>query len=272
MACLTAQGAICEPLQIIDVHHNVPYVVNGGHSRTLDIFRPKVSLEDKVPVVVFIHGGGWSGGNKEDCNPSPLTMQGLAVVSINYRLSREAKWPAQIHDCKAAIRWIRAHAREYGLNGEEIGVWGPSAGGHLAAMLGTTSGIKALEGTEGNLDQSSEVQAVCDLFGPSDLSQMVKNSRFGKTAVLALLGSDNKILERIASPVYYAHHKAPPFLIMHGDRDAVIASEQSLALAIALQKAGNQVTVKLVPGAGHGIGFDTPEFSVVASFFKKNLQ
>ncbi len=145
--------------------------VEGGHERNrLDLYLPE-KAEGRLPLVVWIHGGAWWAGSKDGCPAVPLTAKGYAVASINYRLSQHAVFPAQIEDCKAAIRWLRANAAKYHLDADHIGVWGASAGGHLVAMLGTTGNVKELEGKGGNLDQSSRVQCVVDWFGPSDLAR-----------------------------------------------------------------------------------------------------
>ena len=142
----------------------------------LDLYIPDGA--PKRPLVVWIHGGAWRAGSRAKPPALYLTAQGYAVASISYRFSQEAVFPAQIHDCKAAIRWLRANALKYGYDATRIGVWGASAGGHLAALLGTSGGVKGLEGDLGNARESSTVQAVVDFFGPTDLPQM---SRFPGT-------------------------------------------------------------------------------------------
>src|SRR5687768_12543691 len=153
--------------------YDLPYVENGKSSQSLDLFIPAGATADKpLPLVVWIHGGGWRQGDKARCLALPLLAHGYAVASINYRLSGEAQFPAQIHDCKAAIRWLRANAKEHGIDADRIGVWGSSAGGHLVALLGTSGDVKELEGELGNAGVSSRVQAVCDFFGPAELSSV----------------------------------------------------------------------------------------------------
>ena len=152
------------------VHRDLEYVA-GGHARNkLDLYLP-AKADHPLPVIVWIHGGGWLAGSKEGCPAVPFVGKGYAVASINYRFSQHALFPAQIEDCKAAIRWLRANAKKYDLDASHVGVWGASAGGHLVALLGTTGGVKELEGNGGNLDQSSRVQCVVDWFGPTDFSQ-----------------------------------------------------------------------------------------------------
>jgi acetyl esterase/lipase len=163
---------------------DVKFATVDGKDLLLDMFLPvppdDVSKEPgsasgPFPVIVWIHGGGWQEGDRHGCPAEHLVPRGYAAVSIEYRLTTVAPFPAQIQDCKGAIRWVRAHAREYNFDPERIGVWGASAGGHLAALLGTSSAEKQLEGdTGGNLDQPSNVQAVCDWFGPTDLLKLFK--------------------------------------------------------------------------------------------------
>ena len=244
----------------VDVHRDVEYANVGGKSLTLDLYVPQAAIKP-IPLIVWIHGGGWSAGNKSNPTVLPMVKFGFAVASINYRLSQEAIFPAQIYDCKAAVRWLRAHAAEYGLNPDKIGAAGSSAGGHLVALLGTTADNKDLEGDEGNPGISSRVQAVCDLYGPTNLVDMTGRTdaawkkSYGYTVVSQLLGvpvSDNPDKARFASPLYYVTAQASPFYIAHGDLDQTVPVQQSIELNNALQKAGVSSTLYIVKGAGHG--------------------
>lgn len=215
-------------------------------------------------------------GGKENCPALPFTTRGYAVVSINYRLSQHAVFPAQIEDCKAAIRWLRANATKYRLDPDHIGVWGASAGGHLVAMLGTTGGVKELEGSGGNLDQSSRVQCVVDWFGPTDLLTMGGSHDNPDSPEARLIGGpvgDNKEKARKASPITYIGRDAAPFLIMHGDQDNTVPTGQSEELVEALKKAGVEVNLVLVKGNGHGgPGFNSPEnHKLIEEFFDRHL-
>jgi len=161
----------------IKVTPDIPYADTANAAQRLDLYLPAKRASDKpLPVIVFIHGGAWQAGNKADGRASVqrfVSSGQYAGASVEYRLSQQAKWPAQIEDCKAAIRWLRAYAKENGLDPERIGVWGTSAGGHLVAMLGVSGGVKELEGTLGkHLDQSSRVTCVADYFGPTNLLTM----------------------------------------------------------------------------------------------------
>jgi len=254
-----------------DAHRDIAYVPGGGNSQSLDLFIPGNPTKP-LPVVVWIHGGAWKAGDKKFCPAMPLLNRGYAVASLNYRLSQEAIFPAQIHDCKAALRWLRANAQKYHLDPNRIGVWGGSAGGHLVALLGTSGGVKELEGDEGNLKYSSRVQAVCDWFGPSDFTSIRSQAADGPVA--ALLGgiaSEAKQKAILASPVTYVNKANPPFLIMHGDKDPTVPFQQSELLYDKLKKAGVDVTFKPVPGAGHGFGGSEIQKQVF-DFFDKHLK
>jgi acetyl esterase/lipase len=257
------------------VMRDVPYIENGHERNRLDLYLPE-KAEGPLPLVVWIHGGAWMGGSKDGCPAAQFVAKGYAVASINYRLSQHAVFPAQIEDCKAAIRWLRANAAKYQIDPNRIGVWGASAGGHLVAMLGVTGSVKELEGTGGNLDQSSHVQCVVDWFGPSNLLTMAGSHNNPGSPESRLIGGpvqDNKEKARKASPVTYVGKNAAPFLIMHGDQDNVVPPGQSDELAAALKKAGVEVTLQVVQGNGHGgPGFGNLENrKLIEDFFAKHL-
>jgi acetyl esterase/lipase len=262
---------------------DLEYAKADGEPLLLDLYLPKDPPAHPIPLVVWIHGGGWRAGDKSRCPAIPLVEHGYVVASIDYRLSTEAKWPAQIYDCKAAIRWLRTHAKEYDYDPQRIGVWGGSAGGHLVAMLGTSGAVKELEGSEGNESISSRVQAVCDWFGPTDLEKLaaahpnITRNREATNAVALLLGGpidENKDKARQANPITYISKDDPPFLIMHGDKDPLVPLNQSELLQEALDKAGVSCKLQIVEGAGHaGPGFMTPEVHrMVLSFFDRTLK
>jgi acetyl esterase/lipase len=188
---------------------------------------------------------------------------------------------AQIEDCKAAVRWLRAHASEHRLDPDRFAAWGASAGGHLAALLGTTGGVKPFDVGE-HLDVSSRVQAVLDFFGPTDFTQMAKhsppNARFDHDASDSpeslLIGGavqEHKDKAAAANPITYVSKDDPPFLIMHGNRDPLVPHQQSELLRNALEAAGVPVTLRIIEGAGHGFG--GPDIDrVVAGFFDQHLK
>lgn len=232
----------------------------------LDLYVPeKVAEGERArPLVVWIHGGGWQGGSKDRCPASRLVPDGYIVASIQYRLTDVAPWPAQIQDCKGALRWLRANAEKYGIDAERIGVWGLSAGGHLAAMLGMTvpKDDLVLEGdVGGHTSQSSGVQAVVNWFGPADLVKLIGGAEIvddGPEGPMTKLAG-GKLSERVhvlkqASPIMYASKEDAPMLIMHGTQDRLVPLEQSRMLRDALQKAGASVELIEKPDSGHGSG------------------
>jgi len=260
-------------------YRDLAYVPDGQQRQKLDLFIP-AGATNPLPVIIWVHGGAWKGGSKEQCPALRFVSQGYAVASVNYRLSQHAIFPAQIEDCKAAVRWLRAHANEYHLNTNRFAAWGASAGGHLVALLGTTGEVKEFEVGE-NLCFSSRVQAVVDFFGPTDFLQMSKyaprNGPFDHDAANSpeseLIGGAiqaNKEKCARTNPVTYVSQDDPPFLIMHGDRDNLVPYQQSELLRDALQAAGVPVQFKLVPGAGHGFG--GPEIDrAVNEFFARTI-
>jgi len=258
------------PLAKVKVVCDVVYASPDGHKQLLDLYLP-ASAKSPVPLILFIHGGGWEAGDK-NCFPegNPIS-RGYAVASIDYRLSQVAKFPAQIEDCKAAVRWIRANASKYNIDPNRIVAWGYSAGGHLAALLGTSGGIKRLEGTNPeNSEVSSGVQAVVDCCGPTDFTTM---GDFIPDVVERLLGgsvSKKRGLAVEASPVTYVTKDDPPFLIIHGKLDDLVPWQQSQELHDKLVKAGVESELHLLPNAGHGFG--GPEIvEIIYKFLDKHL-
>jgi acetyl esterase/lipase len=258
---------------------DLAYVTNGHRRQKLDLYLPNNGTN--LPLIIIIHGGAWLGGSKEMDVPLDYLARGYAVASINYRLSQHAIFPAQIEDCKAAVRWLRANAAKYGLDPARIAAWGKSAGGHLAALLGTTGDVKTFDVGE-NLDESSRVQAVVDYFGPTDLLQMdahrPANSpvRTGaKSPESLLIGGplqESKEKAAQANPITYLTKNAPPFLICHGDADPSVPHHQSELLEAALKRAGVPVTFYTVKGAGHG-GFKDPRVpELTQEFLAKYLK
>jgi acetyl esterase/lipase len=258
---------------------NIAYAENSP-AQQLDIYLPETG-EGPFPVIVSIHGGAFRMGDKGDVQVAPMLeglKRGYAVVSINYRLSGEAIFPAQIQDVKAAIRWIKANAKKYKLNANKLATWGGSAGGHLASLAGTSGDVKELEDiTQGNANFSSRIQAVVDWFGPINFNTMdaqFKVSAKGKTdhddansPESELVGkkiTDAFDLVKRANPATYITKDDPPFFIEHGTLDHLVPTEQSIDFATALEKilGKEKVTLKLLEGAGHG----TPQFGT-----KENL-
>jgi len=246
-------------------HRDLAYVPGGHRLQKLDLFLPKEGKD--LPLILYIHGGAWRGGDKAFGAPFDYLARGYAVASVNYRLSGDALFPAQIEDCKAAVRWLRANAQKYGLDPDRFAAWGASAGGHLAALLGTAGAVKEFEVGE-HLDVSSRVQAVVDYFGPTDFLQMdahrvpggMVHDAAGSPESLLVGGPIQENREKVAkaNPITYVTKETPPFLIVHGDSDPLVPHHQSVLLEAALRQAGVPVTLYTVRGGGHG-RFSDPE-------------
>ena len=261
------------------VHRDLAYVHDGHERQKLDLYLPVEPGDKPAPVIIWVHGGAWRAGSKDRCLARRFVRRGYAVASINYRLSQHAIFPAQIQDCKAAVRWLGAHAKEYNLDPKRFGVWGASAGGHLVAMLGTAGDVKELD-VGAHLDQSSRVQAVCDYFGPTDFTKM--NDFPGRmdhdaadSPESKLIGGpiqENKEKVQRANPITYVTKDDPPFLIVHGDRDPLVPHNQSELLLAALKDAKVQAILHTVKDGGHG-GFKRQEVEpLVTEFFAKHLK
>jgi acetyl esterase/lipase len=249
---------------------DIPYAIKSD-AQTLDIYLPDKD-DGPFPVILSIHGGAFKMGDKRDGQVTPMLKglnRGYAVVSINYRLSGEARWPAQINDCKAAVRWIRVNAKKYKLKPDKIAAWGGSAGGHLSAILGTSGEVKSLEDlTLGNPDQSSRVQAVVDWFGPTDFLRMdeqlkesgVENPQphsVPDSPESELIGKnleDAPELVKESNPETYVSPDDPPFFIQHGLEDNLVPYQGSVLLARKLGKilGYKKVSLELFPETRHG--------------------
>ncbi|MGA2796413.1 MAG: alpha/beta hydrolase fold domain-containing protein [Thermoguttaceae bacterium] len=275
------QVPIAKDLPGVKSLRDLEYARAGEISLLLDLYLPEKS-QGPLPLIIWIHGGAWLGGDKADCPARRMLQRGYAVASINYRLSNQAVFPAQIEDCKAAVRWLRAHAGQYGLDPEHFGAWGSSAGGHLVALLGATGHVKEFDKGE-NLDLSSSVQAVCDYYGPTDLLQIQAHMLPGapmkhdtpSSPESRLIGGpiqENKDKAARANPIAYVTPAAAPFLIVHGDQDPLVPYNQSELLFEALKKAGVSVRLHIIEGAGHGPGFGGPDVAeLVNAFFDRHL-
>ncbi len=259
---------------------DLPYAGTENPRQRLDLYLPRTRKDDKLlPVVVFIHGGAWLAGDKRGGREMllPLVESGdYAGVSVGYRLTGEAIWPAQIHDCKAAIRWLRANAQQFHLDPDKIGVMGTSAGGHLVAMLGTSGDVPALEGTLGeHLTLSSRVTCVVDLFGPTDLLAMGGSHNNPNSPESKLVGGavqDHPKVAREASPNTHISKGDSPFLLIHGTNDNTVPFSQSQLMHDALKAGGIPTTLIPVQGGGHG-NFQTAEVARrTRQFLDKHLR
>ena len=279
------------------------YEVSGAEKKLLlDLYMPEKRSAQPFPLLIYIHGGGWMEGDKGGCPGDLIAQHGYALASINYRLSDEAIFPAQIHDVKRAVRWLRANAGKHNLDPNRFGAMGDSAGGHLSALLGTSAGVAPLEGEEGHQGVSSEIQAVCDWYGPTDFTQVPPAftqpvsspvpptilERYGDKpwfeytlATALLVGgrvSAHPDLATLANPITHVGPNDPPFLIVHGEQDNIVPLSQSQLLADALGKSGVEVTFVRQPNRGHSLaGPRGEEFSpklieMALQFFDAHLR
>lgn len=257
------------------IYRDLPYVENGVERQKLDLYVPS-DASGPMPLVVWIHGGAWMGGDKAGCPARRLNSKGFVVASINYRLTQTDPFPAQIEDCKAAIRFLRAHASQYHINPDRIGVWGSSAGGHLAALLGTSGDVADLEGELGSKDKSSRVQAVVDWCGPTNFHEADLSPKAHFILAMLFGGPLNQKLElaRKASPVHYVTADDPPFLIAHGKQDDVVPHSQSELLHAKLTDAGVPVTLMSFPNSKHGFTREdgTSAYLAAEKFLTTHLQ
>lgn len=299
LACVLALVAPAAPARDVAVkrqalpagftgEYDVKYVPDGDRSQVLDVFYPEKRAEKPQPLIIWVHGGGWRGGSKAFSPHLRELSRGYILASVEYRFSQKAIFPAQIQDCQAAVRWLRANAKKYNIDPDRVGVIGESAGGHLVALLGTSGGKHAFPPVGGNEDQSDRVQAVCDIFGPADFWTVVKQAEEDKKVknifkwndgdpysklIGAKLGQDKEKCDAV-SPAHYVSKDSPPFLILHGDRDTLVPYAQSVELSDLLAKAGVAVTLQRLPGAGHGSpAFHQPAVTrLTDAFFDKYLK
>lgn len=272
---------------------NLAYATRSSSQR-LDIYLPKTG-SGPFPLVIWIHGGGWRTGDRSfTSHPEVLNIlgQGLAIASIDYRLSGEAKFPAQIHDVKAAIRFLRANATRYKLDANRFGAWGPSAGGHLAALAGTSGGVSGLTDLSlGNPTQSDRLSAVVDWFGPVSFLQMdpqlktvgcplyagVGHVHPSSPPSLLVGGAITKFPGKVtkADPITFVDASDPAMMIQHGTADCAVPYLQSTGLRNALQQKlpASRITYQVFNGYKHGDSrfYSTANITAVGNFFKSKL-
>ena len=275
--CATAQ----QPTTSYDKVSDIIYAVVDDRELGLDIYMPRGV--DDPPLLVWIHGGRWLYRTKEDINTLALVEEGFAIASIDFRLSVDEPFPAQIHDIKAAIRFLRANAETYGYEATRIGVHGRSSGGHLTSLVGVTNGVKELEGELGDhLDVSSDVQVAVSYFGASNLTTILDQSTpFGVMlrgpALALLLGGPMEAtteLAELASPVFHVDGQDPPLLLLHGDQDPQMPINQAHELHGVYKEHELPVHLEVIHGAKHGTPefFDAKRTALVAEFLKEHLR
>ena len=255
--CFGPPRSVTEP-DGVRILRDWTYATVDGEDLQLDLYLPE-RFDKPRPLVVWIHGGGWVTGDRSPCPVALMATRGYAVASISYRLSRgEVTFPAPLHDCKAAIRWLRTNAWRFGCDPDRIGVLGASAGGHLAAMLGTTQDDSAFEGTEGMTGVSSKVQAVCTLFAATDFMHLEEveddHWRINLVTKALLHGPPSKHpeLAAAASPITHVSKTSAPFLLIHGTADGMIPPAQSERMHAALLAVGADSSLLLIEGMPHG--------------------
>jgi len=278
----------------VEIRRDLPYATVDGRSLMLDLYLPD-DTNDECPVVLYLHGGAFMVGSKANNAEErliPVARSGIAIASAEYRFSDVATYPAQVHDVKAAVRWLRGNAGDHGYRAERVGAWGASAGGYLALMLGLTAGSPEHEGTLGqHRDESSSVEAVTAWFAVADLPVADLGPPAGRElpsfivgppprpSVLArMLGvdsvSEHAEVARAASPAHRADGATAAFLLIHGDADGLVGEDQSERMHAALTAAGADSTLLTITGANHeDPAFHSPAvLGAVAGFFIDKLR
>ncbi len=275
-------------LEILELHgHEIPATVEvrkdieyghvGDRSLKVDVYSPK-SLDKPAPGLIFIHGGGWSSGNRSDYQVYTIAFaqKGYVAATISYRFAQEALFPAAVEDAKCAVRWMRANAAELHVDPDRIAVLGGSAGGYLALMVGYTAGDKRLEGQGGHEGVSSAVQAVVDLYGPTDLDSPIAHDNPTVTRFLGKHFKDDPELFRFASPINHVDAKDPPTFILQGTIDSIVPVDQSDMLAEKLKKLGVPYWYDRLDGWPHTMDIAKPvnqrTQTLITEFLKKYLK
>jgi acetyl esterase/lipase len=261
---------------LLDLPFHTAPTVQGTRTLVLDLWLPAQAVEP-TPLIVYIHGGAWSQGTQYRPPFRPRFYdQGIAIAAITYRFCTEMPFPAMLFDCKTAVRWLRAHAEEYNFDPDRFGAWGISAGGHLAALLGVTNNLPEWEGDGPCQEFSSVVCAVCDWCGPTDLVRTLTDPAPGDgmvDLVSCVVGgplAENLERARAASPTSYIGKQNPPHLIVHGAQDPLVAPWHATVLYEAMQAAGVDVALHMLPDMGHDL--DSPETErLVNDFFNRTL-
>ena len=258
IAAAQQQAPKLPPMREDVIHERDITYSNVGSRVALDIVRPKsITASDRLPTVLFVHGGGFRAGNRESylAQAARLAQRGYVTATASYRLAPRHQFPAPVEDVKAAVRFLRANAAKYNIDPDHIGAMGGSAGGHLVLMLGLTADVPDFEGTGPNRDQSSRVQCVVNYYGPSDFTQSYQKSVDAAVVLPMFLGGDlnnNRRIHQMASPINWVTPRAAPTLSIHGTEDNYVAWEQSLWITTRLVDAGVPAELEIIAGAGHG--------------------
>jgi acetyl esterase/lipase len=275
------------PPDTIHFQEGMVYGKGGDQDLKLDLARPKNAPAAKLPAIVMIHGGGWTAGDRRDFHGLQfhLAQAGVVCVTVQYRLAPKSKFPAQVEDVKCAVRWLRAHADEFGVDPERIAALGASAGAHLAVMLAVTSDQSQLEGAGGNAGFSSKVVAAVGLAGPYDLTLAYANSPRQRAqegqAVRGMLegflgGTPAQVAEayQVASPVSYVRKEVAPLFLCHGEQDPLVPVEQADVMVAKLREAGAEVEYVKIPDGSHdSFGKDQEKHLLkMVAFLRRNLK
>ncbi|MCW3095910.1 MAG: alpha/beta hydrolase [Chthonomonadaceae bacterium] len=261
----------------ITVENDIEYANPDDQHLKVNMARPAKGV-GPFPAIVCIHGGGFRAGDRNGYNDMirQLAQRGYVAVTVEYRLAPKYPFPAAVYDVKASVRWLRANAKKYNVNPVLIGAMGGSAGANLAEILGVTEGVKMLEGTEGNLNQSSAVQAVVSYFGPTDFTKSYGKSVDAAEVLPLYLGGD-LVKERVrhlqASPLYWITPIAAPTLCIHGTKDTYVADEQAHWFVDKMKATGVEAELLTLENAGHGFGGGDARRADEAmfAFFKSHL-
>lgn len=273
----------------VKLDRDIAYIPSGDDAQKLDLYYPEKRADKPLPLIVHIHGGGWRGGSKYPCPVVHMVNRGYVVASVEYRFSQKALFPAQIQDCQAAIRWLRAHRADYQIDPERVGVVGGSAGGHLSALVGTAGGKKVFSPIGGNEEQSDRVQAVCDYFGPKNFASVMQQAEEDKniknifqfntpsdpySGLIGVSLINHPQQTAAVSPIHYVSPETPPTLMLHGTHDALVPYAQSEEFESALKAQRVPVWLQKLPGSGHGGGaFGKPQVTtLINNFFDKYLR
>jgi len=273
-----ADAKLTVPASVV-FESNIEYSKPGGERLALDMARPK-SPKGLSPAVICIHGGGFRAGNREhhDKLCVELAERGYVAVSVTYRLAPKHQFPAAVNDVKAAVRWLRANANKYGIDPKRIGATGDSAGGHLALFLGVTGDVKEFDVAEGgNADQSSRVQCVVDVYGPSDFTKSYGASVDAAEVLPLWFGGDLQTARHkhiVGSPLNWVSPNSAPTLAIHGTQDKYVAHEQAVWIIDRMHAADVEAELLTLEGAGHGFKDEDAKRARAAmfAFFDKYLK